>query len=659
AFDSALDGAAIAEAEVERILLGAATLAEAENAFYSRDGDARQLTRAIETAEAQFYGDEAWQRLARDFALSQCELDLLTLIIAAEIEPALRRVYGYLNDDVTACRATPHLASCLFEWPSAPLLTPQSPIVAWRLAQPAEDAPALWSATSPWRVDPFLVGWIAEGRVLDPFLGDGIFAQNDRGLPPLCLYPAELSAMQSFVEALNCRLEPFPEGARPRLEIEVIGDEGSGKRTLVAQLCKALGRRLVVADADLFCADVPLVQAQELVVRAMRTARLSGAVLLWRRAERMSEQLFAHWPRRYAADMTFFSACRPLRMRHGGGTMRRSFTLPPLQRAQRIAVWTQHTAASVDAQAADLLLSPAEIAEAARMAPAGAEAVAQAVRDALRCGTSELFAPLPCPYSWDDLVVAASVRRHLSELQAQAQLRWRVYEDWGFRKLSPLGKSVTAMFAGPSGTGKTMAAQVLAATLGMELYRIDLAEVVNKYIGETEKRLRKIFEVCERANVLLFFDEADALFGQRTRVKDAHDRYANIEIDYLLQRMEQFDGVAILATNRKNDIDQAFLRRIRFIVDFLPPGPEERLELWRRSLLAATPDGDPLLESVDWNFLANKLPMTGADIKGAALGAAFLACAEGTRIGMRHVLYAARRELNKRGAAAPACEWRG
>ncbi|MGH8323844.1 MAG: ATP-binding protein [Steroidobacteraceae bacterium] len=215
------------------------------------------------------------------------------------------------------------------------------------------------------------------------------------------------------------------------------------------------------------------------------------------------------------------------------------------------------------------------------------------------------------------------------------------------------------MFAGPSGTGKTMAAQVLAASLGMELYRIDLAGVVNKYIGETEKRLKQVFAVCERANIVLFFDEADALFGQRTRVKDAHDRYANIEIDYLLQRMEQFDGLAILATNRKNDIDPAFLRRIRFVIDFLPPGSAERLALWRLSLLVATPGGDPLLNEIDWDFLANKLPMTGADIKSAALGAAFLACAAGTRIGMQQVLYAARREMIKRGVVPPPGEWKG
>jgi SpoVK/Ycf46/Vps4 family AAA+-type ATPase len=185
---------------------------------------------------------------------------------------------------------------------------------------------------------------------------------------------------------------------------------------------------------------------------------------------------------------------------------------------------------------------------------------------------------------------------------------------------------------------------------------VDLSGVVNKYIGETEKRLKQVFDACERANVLLFFDEADALFGQRTQVKDAHDRFANIEIDYLLQRMEQYDGVAILATNRKGDLDKAFVRRIRFIVDFVAPGPAERHALWRRCLLPRSPAGAELLDHIDWDLLANKLNMTGADITATALGAAFLACRDGARIGMSHVLHAARRQMNKQGIAIRAGE---
>ena len=198
-----------------------------------------------------------------------------------------------------------------------------------------------------------------------------------------------------------------------------------------------------------------------------------------------------------------------------------------------------------------------------------------------------------------------------------------------------------------------MAAQVIARSLGLDLYRVDLAGVVNKYIGETEKRLREVFDACEHAGALLFFDEADALFGARMQVKDAHDRFANIETNYLLQRIESFDGVAILATNRRNDIDQAFVRRLRFVIEFMAPRADERLTLWRRALPSHAPGGEPLLDDIDWRLLADRLEMTGAEIKNTVLAAAFLARAEGERIGMRHLLGAAQRELAKQRGKLP------
>jgi SpoVK/Ycf46/Vps4 family AAA+-type ATPase len=288
------------------------------------------------------------------------------------------------------------------------------------------------------------------------------------------------------------------------------------------------------------------------------------------------------------------------------------------------------------------------------VAGGGEDAVLKACRGMLHSDPGELFTALPCPYAWSDIVLAPGVRRQLEELTAQARLGTEVLEGWGFERLCRMGRGLNVLFAGPSGTGKTMAAQVVARELGRELYRIDLAGVVNKYIGETEKRLKLVFEACERSAVVLFFDEADALFGQRTQVKDAHDRYANIQIDYLLQRMEQFDGVAILATNRKNDLDTAFVRRLRFIVDFLTPGPQERLALWRIALAERSPSGEELLDGISFEWLAENLVLTGADIKSIALAGAFLARAQGTRIRMEHLMHAARRETNKYGAA-----WRG
>ena len=192
----------------------------------------------------------------------------------------------------------------------------------------------------------------------------------------------------------------------------------------------------------------------------------------------------------------------------------------------------------------------------------------------------------------------------------------------------------------------------MARSLALDLLRVDLAGVVNKFVGETEKKLREVFDACEdkqRLGPCVFFDEADALFGNRTRVKDAHDRFANIEIDYLLQRIERFDGVAVLATNRRQDLDPAFVRRLNFVVEFLPPRPDERAALWRLALPSHAPSGEAIRDEIDLVCTANRLIMTGAEIKSTALGAAFLAREEGARIGTRHVLTAAQREMAKQG----------
>jgi SpoVK/Ycf46/Vps4 family AAA+-type ATPase len=333
---------------------------------------------------------------------------------------------------------------------------------------------------------------------------------------------------------------------------------------------------------------------------------------------------------------------------------RASFPVRPIGPAQRERLWSQFASGPCPEAIRSWSLRPAELRAAAQVAAAGEAAVLAACRAMLHSDPGELFTALPCPYAWNDIVLASGVRRQLEELAAQARLGAEVLEGWGFERLCRTGRGLNVLFSGPSGTGKTMAAQVVARELGRELYRVDLAGVVNKYIGETEKRLKLVFDACERSAVVLFFDEADALFGQRTQVKDAHDRYANIQIDYLLQRMEQFDGVAILATNRKNDLDSAFLRRLRFIVDFVAPGPHERLALWRIALAERSPSGEELLDGIAFEWLAANLAVTGADIKSIALAAAFLARSQGTRIRMEHLMHAARRETNKHGAA-----WRG
>ena len=243
--------------------------------------------------------------------------------------------------------------------------------------------------------------------------------------------------------------------------------------------------------------------------------------------------------------------------------------------------------------------------------------------------------------TWQELELPATEKALLRQIAEQVESRMAVYDGWGFRSRMNRGLGISVLFAGDSGTGKTMAAEVIANELRLALYRIDLSAVVNKYIGETEKNLRKLFNAAEQGGAILFFDEADALFGKRSEVKDSHDRYANIEINYLLQRMEAYTGLAILATNMKSALDPAFVRRLRFIVNFPFPGPTERMAIWQKVFPPETPTS-----GLDFSRLA-KLNLTGGSIQNIALNAAFLAERAGTPVTMQLMLEAARTEFRK------------
>jgi SpoVK/Ycf46/Vps4 family AAA+-type ATPase len=243
--------------------------------------------------------------------------------------------------------------------------------------------------------------------------------------------------------------------------------------------------------------------------------------------------------------------------------------------------------------------------------------------------------------TWEDLILPELQMGMLRQLAAQSRHRMKVYEEWGFAARGRRGLGLSALFSGPSGTGKTLAAEVIATELGLDLYRIDLSAVVSKYIGETEKNLKQVFDAAESGGVLLLFDEADALFGKRAEVKDSHDRYANIEVGYLLQRMESFQGLAILTTNVKSTLDKAFQRRLRFTIDFPFPDAGQRAAIWTRAFPEQVPRAD-----LDPSRLAT-LNMAGGNIRNIAINAAFLAAEEGTAVRMPHILQATRLEAAK------------
>jgi SpoVK/Ycf46/Vps4 family AAA+-type ATPase len=260
-------------------------------------------------------------------------------------------------------------------------------------------------------------------------------------------------------------------------------------------------------------------------------------------------------------------------------------------------------------------------------------------------GLSQLSQKVELVYTWNDIVLPARAMQQLHEVCASVKYRHIVFSQWGFERKLALGKGLNVLFSGPSGTGKTMAASIVAHELGRDLYKIDLSYVVSKYIGETEKNLSRIFREAQMSNAILFFDEADALFGKRSEVKDAHDRYANIEVAYLLQKMEEYTGIAILATNLSKNLDEAFARRMQHTIEFPFPDAVFRERIWRGMF----PDRAPLAGNVDFGFLASQFELSGGNIRNVALAGALMAAEEGGDIRMEHLIVATARELQKMG----------
>jgi ATPase family associated with various cellular activities (AAA) len=608
-------GPAIGPGEVARLIDAEATRAAEAELFAS--GRAAALSADIDTAAEELAADPAWTTIRNVFALSDAEADLLALLVAVEFDPGLGRVVAYLHDDGRLFQPTPWLAARLAGREPAPFAG--AALLTWQLAKPLDEAGAGPRLMVPWQVDPAVALSVFSGHWHDPAIAAAattIAVEPAAALP--CLHEAARDTLLALADLRDA---------------ELVGPPGIGRQTLAAQIAGASGRLLLAADLPtLIAAGASAAQA---LTRTLRQAAITGALVYFRDADAASE---ADWARARRLGVPYLRG-----VRHPTGAPL-PVVLAPLTIAARLALWHYASKAPPPEALIAHRLSPAEIMRGAAMPD-----LAPLLRQRGRRPDSALLTRLPCPYEWDDLVLPADVVGQLRAFEAQVRLRWSVYEEWDFGRLAHLGHGIAALFGGPSGTGKTMAAQVLARALGLELLRVDLAGVVNKYIGETEKKLREVFDACEDSGALLFFDEADALFGTRTQVKDAHDRFANIEIDYLLQRVERFDGVAILATNRRKDLDPAFVRRLRFVVEFEVPRPDERLALWQRALLTRAPNGDALLDELDWGYLAQRLNMTGAEIKGTALGAAFMARAEGTRIGMRHLLAAAQREMAKQG----------
>lgn len=335
----------------------------------------------------------------------------------------------------------------------------------------------------------------------------------------------------------------------------------------------------------------------------------------------------------------------------------RTVSLPPVSDSERRLLWEAYFAqrgVSSELNPAQLtskyILSPREISRAAMyMQQRGAadqplceRTVSHLITEILPPPQDGNIKKIQTDFTFSDIVLPARQKQDLLNICAHVQLKYKVYTEWNFGSKLSYGKNITALFVGSPGTGKTMAVHTIANYLDLPLYRIDLSQVVDKYIGETEKRLEEIFSTAEKSNVILFFDEADSIFGKRSEVKESKDRYANTEVSYILQRIEEYEGIIILASNFRNNIDNAFMRRMRYVIEFPPPDEEMRLELWQCCFPKETP-----LQRIDYAFLARAFELTGAEIKNIAVNAAFTAAAEDAPVSMSHIVNSIRGERLK------------
>ncbi len=626
-----------------RVKVGAAPAEEAEEA------------RGVEKGcEAMLGSPTTLEQIAQRFALTGFERDILLLLAGLELDTPFATSLHQLMTDRTQGQVNAFTfasALALLLEPHWSALGPESPLRYWRLI----DMSAGYSlVNAPLRLEESVLHALCGAPHLDDRLLDLV-------TPLATTVPQSVSlanAAEQLSEALSSPVHP---GNPPT--VLLLGPPSEDKRAVAGAAATRCGlARTVALPLELLPAAAG--DLESLVRLWGREAALHDLLLYIETSEDGLEAARLVTLQRFAARNRAPLAIGVTdKIRLPGVTPRNVTVSSPSPEEQR-ALWERTLgpaayllnghldqlvlqfplpAAAITATAAEVSESLASLDP--NVTPIDGDVAFhfawQACRGRGRQRIAELARPIVPRVTWDDLVLPELPLLTLRQIAAEVRQRHRVYGEWGFGGSGARGLGVSALFAGPSGTGKTLAAEVLASDLGLDLYQIDLSTVVSKYIGETEKNLRRLFDAAEESGAILLFDEADALFGKRSEVKDSHDRYANIEVGYLLQRMEAYRGLAILTTNLKNNLDAAFLRRLRHIVHFPFPDEKQRAEIWKRVFPEATPR-----ENVMPAKLA-KLMVPGGHIRNIALTASFLAADESGTVGMEHLLRAARAEFAK------------
>jgi hypothetical protein len=602
------------------------------------------LQQAFQEAAAAMPAPSALDRICNMFRLSSFESNLLLLCAGMELNGDFGKLCAKVHGD--SQRAYPSISLALATLPHVHWdgIAPNAPLRHWRLIQ-IGDAHAL--TLSPLRIDERILHYLTGIQYLDERLAGIIEPLPEVG--DLVPSHEELAKRVAAVWSQAHKINSLPI-------VQLCGNENSSKRAIAARICQLQGLSLWIMPTQL----IPQAPSEldNLIRLWTRETILSRCALLLDCNELDSNdtarlQAIAHFIERVNGFLIVTSRER-MRLTQG---LVVSFDVHQPTIKEQGGVWQDALAGiapqmngQVKALVDQFNLSAATIraacAEAAgQLAQKPETDIGDILWDACRIQArprlDELAQRIEPSGDWDDLILPEPQKQILREIAAHVRQRSTVYHNWGFAGKGGRGLGISALFAGSSGTGKTLGAEVLAHRLRLDLYRIDLSSVVSKYIGETEKNLRRVFDAAEQGGVILLFDEADALFGKRSEVKDARDRYANIEVSYLLQRMESYPGLAVLTTNLKSAIDTAFLRRIRFVVQFPFPDTAQRAEIWRRVFPPNTPTAD-----LDAMQLA-RLNVAGGNIRNIALNAAFLAADAGEPVQMKHVLRAAQTEYTK------------
>jgi len=669
-------GLYVSEGDVDTILAGS-SLIQSGGSLQPDDASYKTLAeswRQFETGIAE-RKNESLRRglilrlheLQQSFRLSEFDIDILLIGVLPELDLRYQRLYAYLQDDVTKKSPSVELVLNLLcesledKLKARAAFLAEAPLIKYQLLH-LSDGPAPLLARSL-LVDERIINYLLEIDQVDAQL-----------LPFTHLrHPQTRLSDVMLADDVSSRLSQLAERFKENGAIcHFQGACETSKQTTAEALCREMGLPLLFVDVDTMVATS--VPAELLVPLVFREGKLHQAALYLNHCEVLLNNEKNDQPGRdtlleelgnYSTwiFLATQSAWQPAGIRQDRPFISLQFPIPAY--SLRRQIWEQQwngqatLGANVDFNdlANKFRLTGGQIADAAAMArnlalwrdPDNGLVTSQDLYLASRQQSGQrlnaLAQQIQPRYEWEDIILPKDQKELLREICNYIKHHHTVYDDWGFGSKLHRSTGLNALFAGPSGTGKTMAADIIAHELGLDLYKIDLSAIVSKYIGETEKNLDRIFREGETANAILFFDEADALFGKRSEVRDSHDRYANIEIAYLLQKMEEYDGVVILATNLRKNMDEAFARRMHFTLEFPMPEEPDRHRIWERIF----PGEAPLDGGIDLTFMAHQFRISGGNIKNIALNAAFLAAEDGGSITMESLVWATKREYQKLG----------